>query len=88
MVRHLRVVRWRQTRSRAKVHTGIRGACGLLVGQEAVAGVQSPPRPVQRVTGAAAVAVQVLLHPTPAGAQSVTGQANGVEPVHDGDCVR
>ena len=51
------------------------------------AGVQGPPGPVQRVAGAAAVAVQVLLDPAPAAVQRVAGQAHDVEGIHHRDRV-
>ena len=44
----------------------------LAVGEQVFAGVQGRPGPVQRVTGQAAVAVQLLLDPAPALVQGVT----------------
>ena len=41
----------------------------LSVGEQVGAGVQGPPGPVERVAGAAAVTVQVLLDPAPAAVQ-------------------
>jgi hypothetical protein len=60
----------------------------LLAGEEVGAGVQHPAGGIQRITGAAAVAVQVLLDPAAAAVQGVTGQADHVEGVHDRRRVR
>ena len=54
----------------------------LPVGAQAGAGVQDASSAVERVAGAAAVPVQVLLHPTPAAVQGVGGQVHDVEGVH------
>ena len=59
----------------------------LLVGEQAGAGVQGPPRGVERVACAAAVAVQVLLDPAAAPVQGVAGQPDDVEGVHHRDRV-
>ena len=62
--------------------------CCLAVGEQVGAGVQGVAGAVERVGAAAAVAVQVLLDPTPAAVQSVAGEADDVEGVHHRDRVR
>lgn len=52
---------------------------GLLVGQQLGAGVQGPPRGIQRVALHPAVAVDGLLHPAPAPVERVPGEADDVE---------
>jgi len=59
----------------------------LFVGEQAGSGVQGPPRLVERVTGAAAVPVGVLLDSAPAPVERVAGQADHMEGVHDRDRV-
>ena len=54
----------------------------LAVGEQVGAGVQGAAGAVERVVLAAAVAVQVLLDPTPAAVQRVAGEADDVEGVH------
>lgn len=50
--------------------------------EEVNAGVQGPPRPVERFDGVAAVIMQVGLDP-PAAVQCVAGEADDVGRVHD-----
>ena len=59
----------------------------LSVGEQVGAGVQGPPGPVERIGGAAAVAVELLLDPAAASVQRVAGQADDVEGVHYRDGV-
>ena len=54
----------------------------MAVGEQVGAGVQGAAGAVERVGAAAAVAVQVLLDPTPAAVQSVAGEPDDVEGVH------
>ena len=49
--------------------------------------MQGPPRGVERVAGAAAVPVEVLLDPASAPVQRVAGQADDVEGIHHRDRV-
>ena len=56
----------------------------LAVGEQVGAGVQGPPGAVERVAGAAAVPVQILLDTPAAAVQCVTGQAYDVEGIHHG----
>ena len=51
----------------------------LFVGEQAGAGVQGPARRVERVTGTAAVAVEVLLDPAAALVEGIPGEADDVE---------
>ena len=69
---------WSSTAEQSREPVGL-----LAVGEQIGAGVQRAPGPVQRVGPAAAVAVQVLLDPTPAAVQSVTGEPHDVEGVQD-----
>ena len=55
---------------------------GLAVDKQFGAGVQRPPRGVQRVALAAAVTVQVLLDPATALIPGPAGQADHVEGIH------
>jgi hypothetical protein len=60
--------------------TGEQGdeALFLLVGEQALTGVQGAARTVERILGVAAVAVQALLDPTAALVESVAGEAHDV----------
>ena len=49
--------------------------------------MQGPPSRVERVAGAAAVAVEILLDAAPAAVEGVAGQADDVEGVHHRDRV-
>jgi len=53
----------------------------LLGGEQVSAGVQGPPRAVERVVGAAAVAMGVLLDASAAAVEGVAGEADDVEGV-------
>jgi len=55
--------------------------CPLRVGEEVVAGVQSPTRHVERIPGTAPMAERGLLHALPGALQRVTGQPDDVERV-------
>jgi len=57
----------------------------LPVGEQVLAGVQGPARPVQRVAGQAPVTVELLLDPAPAGVHRVPAEADDVEGVHHRD---
>jgi hypothetical protein len=59
----------------------------LLVGEQVVAGVEGPPRPVERVLSSASVTAGVLLDSATAPVQRVTSQTDHVEGVHDRDGV-
>ena len=60
------------------------GALG--VGEQVRAGLQGPPRPVERVPGPAPVPEGVLLDALPAPVQSLTCQTDDVERIHDRYC--
>jgi hypothetical protein len=64
--------------------TGEQGdeAVFLLVGEQALTGVQGAARTVERILGVAAVAVQALLDPTAALVESVAGEGHDMEGVH------
>ncbi len=59
----------------------------MLLGEEPAAGLQGPPRGVERVAGAAAVPAGVLLDPAAALVERVGSEADDVERVHHGDCL-
>jgi len=52
-----------------------------LLGEQVSAGVQGPSRAVERVVGAAAVAMGVLLQALAAAVEGVAGEADDVEGV-------
>ena len=51
----------------------------LLVGEQVRPGVQGPPGPVERASGSAAMAVELLLDPAAAPAQRVAGEPDHVD---------
>ena len=60
---------------------------GLLVGEQASAGVQRPAGRVERVVLAATMAAGVLLDAPSALVQGVAGEPDDVERVHHRDCL-
>ena len=60
----------------------------LAVGEQVSPGVQGPPRGVERVALASAVSVQFLLDSAAALIESVPGQPDDVEGIHNRDGVR
>ncbi len=60
----------------------------LAVGEQVSASVLSPAGAIERVVGAAAVTVQILLDPATAPVQGVAGETHDVEGVHDRGRVR
>ena len=62
-------------------------AGGLLVGEQAGAGVQRPAGRVERVAGATAMPAVLLLDAHSALVQGIAGERDDVERVHHRDCL-